>query len=57
MKILKSFLLGLLGISFVMVTGEAATPLKQLLWSGSWLAIMAISGLTLNYLEKKGGAE
>lgn len=53
MKILKTFLLSLLGIGFILVAGEASTPLKQLLWSGSWLAVMAISAFTLNYLEKK----
>ena len=52
MKIFKNFLFALLGISLIMVTGEAPTALQQLLWSGSWLAVMAISGLTLNHIEK-----
>jgi hypothetical protein len=53
MKILKSVLLGLIGIGLIMVTAEAQTPKEQLVWSGSWLAVMTISALTLNHLEKK----
>lgn len=53
MEILKKILLGVLGIGLIMVTGEAPTALQQLLWSGSWLAVMTISALTLNHLEKK----
>jgi hypothetical protein len=53
MKFFKNILFILLGLSFVMVTGEAPTAIQQLLWSGSWLAVMAISALTLNHLEKK----
>lgn len=53
MKILKSVLLGLFGIGLIMVTAEAQTAMQQLAWSGSWLAVMAVSGITLNHLEKK----
>lgn len=53
MKFLKSVLLGLIAIGLCLVTAEAQTPKEQLVWSGSWLAVMAISGITLNYLEKK----
>lgn len=53
MKFLKSVLLGLIGLGLIMVTAEAQTAMQQLAWSGSWLAVMALSGFALNYLEKK----
>lgn len=53
MKFLKSFLLGLIGIGLIMVTAEAQTAMLQLAWSGSWLAVMAVSGITLITWKKK----
>ena len=50
---MKTILLAVIGIGLIMVTGEAPSVMGQFLWSGSWIAAMAMAALTLNHLEKK----
>lgn len=52
---MKTILLSVIGIGLIMVTGEAPSAMGQFLWTGSWVAVMAIAALILNHLEKKEG--
>ena len=53
MKTLKNILLLLIGISLLAATAEADTVTGQIVWTGSCMAVMGISTLGLNHIEKK----
>jgi hypothetical protein len=52
---MKGVLLTLLGLSLFGVTAEASTVTGQIIWTSSCLAVMVISALILNHIEKKEG--
>lgn len=39
----KAIIIIVAAISLVMIPAEAETPFMQLLWSGGWMAVFAIS--------------
>lgn len=52
---MKTILLIIAAISFVMIPAEAETITLQVLWSGGWMAILAICAKILDkyYLSKE----
>jgi hypothetical protein len=52
-KIIKKVAMATLGIGLLAVCAEAETATSQLIWSGSWIAAMALAAYSLNKLEKE----
>jgi hypothetical protein len=50
---MKKILLAVLGISMIAVTAEAPSAMGQLAYTMTVLAVMAISALVLNHIDKK----
>lgn len=50
---MKKILLAVLGISMIAITAEAPSAMGQFLYTSTVLAVIAISAIVLNHIEKK----